>query len=117
MQDDISDLDGEVNFSYQWQQKPIDADTWNDIPGATTESYTIPPEYPIPFNYRVRVQYTDAQNYPSDFAFSDPTPSDYRPDIDIDNDGLIEIYYLEELDAIRYRLDGSGYKARVLKPA
>ena len=111
VQDDISDLDGEVNFSYQWQQKPIGVGTWDDILGATTESYTIPAEYPIPFNYRVRVQYTDAQNYPSDFAFSDPTPSDYRPDIDIDNDGLIEIYYLEELDAIRYRLDGTGYRA------
>jgi len=29
-------------------------------------------------------------------------------DIDNDNDGLIELCYLEDLDAIRYQLDGSG---------
>ena len=33
-----------------------------------------------------------------------------RVDIDVDNDGLIEIYYLEDLDAIRYRLDGEAIK-------
>ncbi len=32
-------------------------------------------------------------------------------DIDDDDDGLIEICYLEDLDAIRYQLDGTGYKA------
>ena len=32
-------------------------------------------------------------------------------DIDRDNDGLIEICDLEGLNAIRYQLDGSGYKA------
>ena len=32
-------------------------------------------------------------------------------DIDNDNDGLIELCYLEGLDAMRYALDGSGYKA------
>ena len=31
-------------------------------------------------------------------------------DIDNDDDGLIEICYLEDVDAIRYRLDGSGYQ-------
>ena len=32
-------------------------------------------------------------------------------DIDNDNDGLIEICYLEDLNAIRYVWDGSGYKS------
>ena len=32
-------------------------------------------------------------------------------DIDVDDDGLIEICDLEALDAIRYQLDGSGYRA------
>ena len=32
-------------------------------------------------------------------------------DIDDDNDGLIEIRNLDNLDAIRYQLDGSGYRA------
>ncbi|MBC6414072.1 MAG: cadherin-like beta sandwich domain-containing protein, partial [Chromatiales bacterium] len=31
-------------------------------------------------------------------------------DIDNDNDGLIEICYLEDVDAIRYQLDGSGLR-------
>ena len=31
-------------------------------------------------------------------------------DIDADDDGLIEICYLEDLNAIRYQLNGSGYK-------
>ena len=35
---------------------------------------------------------------------------DSTRDIDADDDGLIEICYLEELNAIRYQLDGSGYK-------
>ena len=32
-------------------------------------------------------------------------------DIDNDNDGLIEVCYLEDLDAIRHMPDGSGYKS------
>ena len=32
-------------------------------------------------------------------------------DIDEDGDGLIEVCYLEDLDAIRYQLDGTGYRA------
>ena len=31
-------------------------------------------------------------------------------DVDDDNDGLIEIYYLEELDNIRYNMRGTSYK-------
>ena len=34
----------------------------------------------------------------------------YTSDIDQDNDGLIEICDLNALDAIRYQLDGSGYR-------
>ena len=33
--------------------------------------------------------------------------------IDADGDGLVDIDYLEDLDAIRYQLDGSGYRANV----
>ena len=35
----------------------------------------------------------------------------YIIDVDIDDDGLIEICDLEGLDAMRHQLDGSGYKA------
>ena len=39
------------------------------------------------------------------------TDSDFiYKDIDIDDDGLIEIYDLEGLNEIRYQLDGNGYK-------
>ena len=31
-------------------------------------------------------------------------------DIDVDNDGLIELCFLDDIDAVRYVLDGSGYK-------
>ena len=58
------------------------------------------------------VSYTDGQGYEST-VYSSPTPVDYRPDIDIDDDGLIEVYYLEDLNAIRYQLDGSGYRASI----
>ena len=37
-------------------------------------------------------------------------------DIDRDDDGLIEIYNLEGLNAIRYSLDGSGYRESSLAP-
>ena len=111
--ENIQDLDGnpsESDISYQWQRKPIVAVDWMDIDGATTETYTPPLEDTIAFNYRVGIRYTDAQNYMSDIAYSSPTLGDYRPDIDIDNDGLIEINYLEHLNAIRYQLDGTGYR-------
>ena len=35
----------------------------------------------------------------------------YHPDIDFDNDGLIDIYTLEELHNIRFNLAGTSYKA------
>ena len=36
---------------------------------------------------------------------------DYAFDVDVDDDGLIEICYLDDLDQIRYSLDGSGHRA------
>ncbi|MXX98549.1 MAG: hypothetical protein F4Y58_01390, partial [Gammaproteobacteria bacterium] len=44
-------------------------------------------------------------------AETDAFECDYVNDIDQDDDGLIEICHLEALSAIRYQLDGSGYKA------
>ena len=37
----------------------------------------------------------------------------YHRVIDEDNDGLVDINYLEDLAAIRHQLDGSGYRANV----
>ena len=36
---------------------------------------------------------------------------DYAFDVDGDDDGLIEVCYLDDLDQIRYSLDGSGHRA------
>ena len=50
---------------------------------------------------------------PSQFAFvsaQDSFQCNYTTDIDQDNDGLIEICDLDALSAIRYQLDGSGYR-------
>ena len=38
-------------------------------------------------------------------------------DRDNDNDGLIELCYLEDVDAIRYQLDGSAYQSTASAPA
>ena len=40
----------------------------------------------------------------------------YSGDVDIDNDGLIEIDNIEDLDAIRYQLDGTGYRTERTVP-
>lgn len=42
----------------------------------------------------------------------DDDNGDGTPDIDADSDGLIEIYTLAQLDAVRYSLNGAGFKWR-----
>ncbi len=106
----ISDADGMGTFEYQWQSQGINA-KWGDIETATTTSYTVSEDSLDGSLYRVRVTYIDAQGY-SDTEYVPELG--IRVDVDIDDDGLIEIYYLEQLDAIRYVLDGSGYKANIM---
>ena len=95
---------GQSNVSYQWQQQ-ID-DEWHSIARANAESYTIPTGTTDTTRYRVKVSYTDGQDYPGTVLSEEVT---YR-DIDQDDDGLIEISTLEELDAIRNNLAGTSYK-------
>ncbi len=97
------------NISYQWQQPMnrnlnLDLDrSWMNIAGATTPTYT--PSNPEDGEiYRVRTSYTDKQGYSYTFT------SKAVRDIDIDDDGLIEIRYLEDLDVIRNNLSGTSYK-------
>ena len=59
------------------------------------------------YQYRALATYEDNQGYRQQFE----TEVINYLDIDEDGDGLIEIRYLEELNAIRHQLDGSGYKA------
>ncbi len=97
------------NISYQWQQpvnrnSNLDLDrSWMNITGATRRTYT--PSNPEDGEiYRVRTSYTDKQGYSYTFT------SKAVRDIDIDDDGLIEIRYLEDLDVIRNNLSGTSYK-------
>ena len=105
-----TDPDGAGRLIYQWQRLDLGAD-WEDIPGAVNSTYTIPVTNPGSTRYRARAVYIDAQGYSFDGSPSDSTLLGYRTDIDVDDDGLIEIYYLEHLNAIRYAFEGSGYKA------
>ena len=76
-------------------------DSWTDINMATTSGYMVKEDDPDDRLYRVRVTYTDAQGYD---ATENVVAIGFRKDVDIDDDGLIEVYYLEHLDAIRYAL-------------
>ena len=116
------------NVGYQWQSRATAQITWVNVPtvAGTKETYTIPEETRDGTQYRVVVSYTDGQGYREE-AMSEAVVYERRvvpqpgidianltscstADIDQDNDGLIEICDLEGLNAIRYQLDGSGYK-------
>ena len=89
----------------QWQRQRSKAESWINL--VSTPTYTLPNEGD--YQYRALAVYEDQQGYLAQF---ESEAIDYL-DIDDDGDGLIEIAYLEELDAIRHQLDGSGYKATV----
>ena len=105
--DNLSDADGVGELAYQWQKRDISSG-WEDITGHKTANYTVPPSDTSDTRYRVEVTHTDAQGYSNTVTEG---PFAYRSDIDTDDDGLIEIYYLEDLDAVRHNLEGSGYVA------
>ena len=110
-----ADPDGEGTFTYIWQKLDITDTSWITIDDATTATYNLPEGASGSIRYRVDVKYVDGQGYGIDYAKGAQQKSfilmPLRADIDIDDDGLIEIYYLEDLDAIRYQLDGTAYKA------
>ena len=100
-----TDADGEGIVSYQWQQLALGGE-WSNIVAATTATYYLPADTDGSIRYRVNVQHTDGQGYINNYQ-----QGPFRTgDIDDDDDGLIEIYYLEDVDTMRYQLDGSGYK-------
>ncbi len=101
---DFVDRDGGLAETHiQWQRRRSDAEDWINVGSEST--YTIPNEGA--YQYRALATYEDNQGHREQLA---SRVIDYL-DIDDDNDGLIEIRYLEDLDAIRYQLDGTGYKA------
>ena len=102
------DGDGGV-FRYSWQSLALDDTQWRDVKIENTtntiSTYTLVEGTASTTRYRVEVQYTDAQSYTTTMQFGP-----YRTDVDIDDDGLVEIYYLEDLDAIRHQPSGTGYQ-------
>ena len=91
-----ADVDGAGSFSYQWQQ--LVSGGWMDITDATTAAYWLPADVDARIQYRVKVRYTDGQGHMTNFQ-----EGPFRVRLDDDNDGLIDIYTLEDLDAIRHQ--------------
>ena len=127
------------SIRYRWQRCFVGEDClgeagWGDTHG-TSQSYSlVGVEAKRNNRFRVVVSYRDGQGYSNEaisrpivyFARSDTLAPVFTmdwsrfprgaqavcddDDIDNDNDGLIEICHLEDLDAVRYELDGSGYR-------
>ena len=98
------DPDGADSISYAWDQRGIDNTSWQEISGATMNTYNVLSQVADTTYYRVRVRHTDAQGY-----ILNEILGPFRTDIDDDDNGLIDIYYLEDLDNVRHQTDGSGY--------
>ena len=92
-----TDADGAGSFSYQWQQ--LVSGGWTDITDATTATYWLPADADDRIQYRVELMHTDGQGYTTEYPIQGP----FRARLDDDNDGLIDIYTLEDLDAIRHQ--------------
>ena len=101
------DADGEGSFTnLQWQRRDL-RQGWTDINNATTTTYWFPAGVSGDIRYRViDMSYQDGQGYDQRYTEQGPV----RASIDDDDDGLIDLYYLEDLDAIRNQPDGRGYK-------
>ena len=125
---------------YQWQtclvgENCSGEEGWSDTSGIARLYSVAGAEARRNNRFRVVVHYTDGQGYTEELV-SEPivysvrsesvvpvfTGTDWSQfpggataacddgDIDNDNDGLVEVCHLEDLDAIRYVLDGSGYQ-------
>ena len=90
-----ADADGTDSFSYQWQQL-VFGGAWANIAAATTAAYWLPADVDARIQYRVEVTHTDSQGHTINYQ-----QGPFRAKLDDDGDGLIDIYTLEDLDAIR----------------
>ena len=103
---EINDADGTsfTDISYQWQQQNSDG-IFVDIDDANQATYKGAASDQRPL---LVTTYGDGQGYFNTVIAIAPLPS---TDVDQDGNGLIEIASIEQLNAIRYQLDGSGYKS------
>ena len=103
-----SDIDGPpINISYIWSIEQ--AGEFLEIPAANRETYT-PSENDRNSLYRLFISYTDGQGYETSRHYSATRFDNIANHADKDGDGLIEIENLEDLNAIRYQLNGAAYK-------
>ena len=107
----IDDPDGGpfTDISHQWRQGS--EGRFVDIEGATEPSYQVPAEA-RELQYRLVVSYIDRQLYTNIISSAAIPYSTVADVVDKDADGLIEISTIEELNAIRFQADGSGYRAQ-----
>ncbi len=104
----VDDPDGVGRFTYRWQRRDEGDSDWIDV--SDNYSYTAPVDGPNTIRYRVIINHVDGQEYSETYSIGPfPYLSDADNDPDDDPDKLIDIYYLEDLNAIRYGLDGSDY--------
>ncbi len=92
-------------FTYQWQSRNEGDNSWTTL-ADTDNIYPVPGSNANTFRYRVTVTHTDGQGHITNYDTIGPFPAD----VDGDNDRLIDIYYLEDLDVVRYQADGSSYQ-------
>ena len=104
------DIDGEplTDIGYQWLRERNGV--FVALPDANQRNY-MPPRDIRNAQYRLSISYVDGQGYQTNTHYDAPLYADIAIHKDKDNDGLIEIETLEDLNAIRYQLDGSGYRA------
>ena len=134
-----TDADGAGRITaYQWQRR-TSGSSWLSIRNATSASYTLALTTNRGASFRVQISYVDGQDFVAVVNSARLRPVRLPPepqviierftgedwgkfpggtkavcddaDIDNDDDGLIEICMLEDLDAIRYAPDGSGYRS------
>ena len=108
-----TDPDNGINentITYQWQSRTSDSDSWSDI-GRNEKTYKIPHTSPFNTQYRVKLGYTDGQDYTVPEEDRLVSQAITVKHVDRDNNGLIDILSADALYAIRHQLDGSGYKA------
>ena len=99
------DPDGVGTFTYQWQERYAGLNSWRDI-STNSNSYTVPTNASSTIRYRVKVDHTDPQGNRKDYPMIGPFPVT----ADADGNGLIDIYYLEDLNVVRATTDGSAYR-------
>ena len=108
-----TDPDNGINentITYQWQSRTSDSDLWSNI-GGNEKTYKIPHTSSFNTQYRVKLGYTDGQDYTVPEEDRLVSQAITVKHVDRDNNGLIDILSADALYAIRHQLDGSGYKA------